>query len=83
MSGNDQPDFAAIRNGEELGLVFSEDKKTLLACVNEEIRELVIPGHVTAVGSHAFFDKCKKLTRITLHSGITDIGCGAFAYCEI
>ena len=74
------PDPKAIREAEEAGLVFSEDKKTLLECRNKEIEEAVIPDGVTEIGEEAF-EGCEALVSVTIPDGVTKIGRNAFGSC--
>ena len=53
------------------------------ACENNmEVKHLIVPGHVRAIGESAFAN-CKKLTDITFESGIErmDMGRSVFAGC--
>ena len=46
----------------------------------EEIKDLVIPNSVTAIGDHAF-NFCTGLTSVTIPNSVTTIGFGAFYGC--
>ncbi len=53
------------------------------ACENNmDVKHLIVPGHVRAIGESAFAN-CKKLTDVTFESGIErlDMGRSAFAGC--
>ena len=54
MAKKTSPDPAAIRKAEELGLLFSENKKTLLECTDKEIAAVEIPAGITEIGANAF-----------------------------
>ena len=45
-----------------------------------EIKDLVIPNSVTAIGDYAFSD-CKGLTSVTIPNSVTAIGNNAFSSC--
>ena len=46
-----------------------------------EVKELAIPGGVTAIGNWAFFG-CRGLTAVTIPNGVTSIGISAFGGCS-
>ena len=81
MSDQNYPDPGAIRNAEEQGLVFSEDKKILLTCENKEITAVVIPDGVTEIGDNAFYG-CTNLTGIVIPPSVTSIEESAFYGCS-
>ena len=59
------------------GLLYSKDKKTLVAGLNK--KNVTILSDVTSIGDYAFC-YCDKLTSITIPSGVTSIGVAAFSY---
>ena len=81
MSDQNYPDPGAIRNAEEQGLVFSEDKKILLTCENKELSAVVIPDGVTEIGDNAFYG-CTNLTGIVIPPSVTSIEESAFYGCS-
>ena len=65
----------------ENGILFSKDKKTLLAYPPaKDGATYVLPNYVTTIGSYAFA-KCRNLSSISLHNNVTIIGEGAFTLC--
>ena len=74
------PDPKAIREAEEAGLVFSEDKKTLLECRNKKIETAVIPDGVTKIETGVFAG-CTSLTNVVIPNGVTGIGYSTFFRC--
>lgn len=48
---------------------------------NAEIKNLVIPEGVEAIGTCAFY-KCTNLTSVTIGNSVTEIGLGAFSGCS-
>ena len=75
------PDPKAIREAEEAGLVFSEDKKILLDCRDKKIEKAVIPDGVTGIGYSTFF-RCISLTGVKIPGSVTKIGLWAFQGCS-
>ena len=68
------------------GIVFSYQANPLcyahhLYLNGEEVKELVVPDGVTAIGSYAF-EGCKELTKVTLAKSLTSIGYSAFSGCQ-
>ena len=47
----------------------------------EEVKDLVIPNSVTAIGSYAFYG-CSSLSSVTIPENLTSIGEGAFGGCS-
>ena len=45
------------------------------------VTEVVIPEHITAIGTAAFYN-CDSLRQVTFHDGITSIGDRAFSNCD-
>jgi hypothetical protein len=70
-------DLSAIKNAEEKGLLFSEDRKTLLKCTNRDITQVVIPEGVTVIGENAFTFS-HKLIRVVLPESVKIIDEMAF-----
>lgn len=62
------------------GVLFSKDKKKLLAFPAGKSKSYMIPDGVTTIGSYAF-SGCKELTSVTLPKSITTIGGDAFFRC--
>lgn len=56
------------------GLLYSKDRKTILALVDKSLKEVTIPNTVTKIGEQAFYD-CTDLTAVH----ITDLA----AWCHI
>ena len=96
MPDHNLPNLDAIRKAEEQGLVFSEDKRTLLECTNKEIIEAVIPDGVTTIGDpgcpqdyfllflgekQAFYN-CENLIKVLIPNSVTSIEYGAFGECS-
>ena len=75
-------DLKRIAADEEKGIVFSEDKRTLIRYNQSTVNDLtyVIPNGVTAVGDEAFSKQ--KLTFVKIPDGVTTIGKRAFYFCE-
>ena len=65
------------------GILYSKDKKTLLACPAGKVAEsLSIPTSVTKIADLAFY-KCSKLTGdLTIPNSVKSIGIQAFQYCS-
>lgn len=61
---------------------FGEQFKTITDWMFAEtgLTEITIPGHITHIGSMAFYSS-EKLTKVTISSGVTSIGDGAFSGC--
>ena len=51
-------DSTEYQKAEQQGLVFSDDKKTLLRCLKQGIRKVKIPNGVTHLSDHAFSHCC-------------------------
>ena len=47
----------------------------------EEVKDLVIPNNITAIGSYTF-DGCSGLTSVTIPNSVTGIGASAFSGCS-
>ena len=47
----------------------------------EEVKDLVIPNNITAIGSYTF-DGCSGLTSVTIPNSVTGIGTSAFSRCS-
>ena len=47
----------------------------------EEVKDLVIPNNITAIGSYTF-DGCSGLTSVTIPNSVTGIGESAFSRCS-
>ena len=71
----DSKDFAVID-----GVLFSKDKKTLIAFPNGKAASYTVPDGVTMIEACAF-EGCKDLTAITLPKSITNIRPYAFSGC--
>jgi hypothetical protein len=48
---------------------------------DDDVKEVVIPSGVTAIGDWAFCE-CESLTSITIPDSVTRIGIGAFCGCS-
>ena len=61
-------------------LIYSNDKKTLILCMQNCEGEVIIPEGVTAISDGAFYD-CQKITNVVLPEGLLSIGDNAFYNC--
>ncbi len=59
----------------ENGILYNRGK-TKIFYVNPQVKELVLDNTVTQIGDYAFAGS--QVTGVTLHSGVTSIGVGAF-----
>lgn len=66
----------------EGGVLYSKDKKKLLAYPNAKEKDYVIPNGVTEIAPFAF-DGCTSLCNIDMPSTLTTIGRGAFESCTM
>ena len=62
------------------GVLFSNEKTTLVAYPAAKAPDYEIPNSVTAIGNYAFY-RCIGLTSITIPNSVTAIGRSAFANC--
>ncbi len=62
------------------GVLFSNEKTTLVAYPAAKAPDYEIPNSVTAIGDYAFSD-CVGLTSVTIPNSVTAIGRSAFANC--
>ena len=58
----------------------SEDGKTLIECLDKDIKEVIIPNGITKIGHRAFED-CTTLQSIDIPNSVTEIRKLAFCYC--
>ena len=74
-------DKQRIAVDESKGIYFSENKQTLEK-YNEKLseKEYATPSGLTAIGARAF-EKCSKLTNVTISDGVISIGERAFLKC--
>ena len=63
----------------ENGVLFNNDKTTLICCPAGKTGNYTVPNGVTTIGNAAFY-YC-KLISITLSNGVTTIGNSAFSSC--
>jgi len=63
------------------GVLFSKDKKTLLAFPKAKAASYTIPNGVTMIGNKAF-DNCVSLKSVTIPSSVTSIGDNAFSFSD-
>ena len=73
---DDNPNFCSID-----GVLYSKDKKTLIAYPGAKGNEYTIPEGTILIDEFAF-NYCRKLTSVTLPQSIEDIGRYAFEWCE-
>ena len=73
---DDNPNFCSID-----GVLYSKDKKTLIAYPGAKGNEYTIPEGTVLIDEFAF-NYCRKLTSVTLPQSIEDIGRYAFEWCE-
>ena len=73
-------DLNKITADEKRGVVFSEDKKTLLKVPQELSGVYTVPDGITAVAACAF-ENCMELRRIVLPESVTILGVGSFSGC--
>lgn len=62
------------------GVVYTKDGKTLVLCPAGKSGNFIVPQQAASMAPFAFFS-CKKLKKITLPAGTTEIPDGAFAGC--
>ena len=62
-------------------VLYSKDKKVLVACSSNTQGALTIPNSVTSIADGAF-EGCSKITSVKFHDQITSIGRGAFKNCK-
>ena len=62
------------------GILYSNDKTTLVCCPGERDGEFAVPDGVTTIGRCAF-EGCAGLTRVTIPDSVTEIGNYAFCFC--
>ncbi len=63
------------------GVLFTKDKKTLVAYPAGGSTTYTIPDSVTSIGSRAFY-WCSSLTSVTIPDSVTSIGSLAFYWCS-
>ena len=63
------------------GVLFSKDKRELVAYPIARKGAYVIPGGTTCIGDRAFWG-CGNLTGITIPPSVTGIGFDAFGFCD-
>ena len=73
----DNPSFAQIG-----GVLFSKDKRTLLAYPNKKVAIYTVPDGTTAIGNDAFA-YCYNLMKVKLPEGVVSIGDSAFYHCGL
>jgi len=62
------------------GVLFNENRTSLIAYPNEKSTQYTIPNSVTSIGSSAF-SGCTGLTSVTIPNSVTSIGQNAFSGC--
>ncbi len=62
------------------GVLFSNEKTTLVAYPAAKAPDYEIPNSVTAIGDHAF-SNCSGLTSVTIPNSVTTISMSTFANC--
>ena len=62
------------------GLLYDNEKTTLLICPSGKVGKVEIPAGVTTIGDHAFAT-CSGLTEVSIPESVTTIGAGAFSGC--
>jgi uncharacterized protein YjdB len=65
----------------EDGVLYSKDKKTLIAYPGGKIGAFTIPSGVTSIGDSAF-QECRNISNVTIPNTVTIIGEGAFLLCD-
>jgi len=63
------------------GILYNNDKTTLVAYPEGKGITFTIPAGVTGIGAYAFYI-CRSLTGITIPNGVTTIGEAAFSACS-
>ena len=63
------------------GVLYSKDKKTLIAYPEGKGSSYSIPNGVTSIGNSAF-RSCSRLTSVTIPGSVTSIGKSAFLHCN-
>ncbi len=74
-------DIAAWCNIQFDYAAFSSWTTKALTLNGEEIKNLVIPSSVTAIGNYTF-QSLNNITSVTIPNSVTSIGQSAFAYCS-
>ena len=69
--------FSVIDNN-----IYSKNKKELVAYTDKEGEtNFAVPQEITVIRNSAF-SRSKNLANISIHSGVTEIGCLAFSFCS-
>lgn len=63
------------------GILYSKDKRTVIACPAGKNGSIQVPDTVTHIGENAF-SGCSQLTGITIPESVTNIGKDAFWDCQ-
>ena len=69
----------ALEDGD--GVKYSQDRKRLLKCDNEQLKSYRVLESREIIGDGAFWG-CEALTEILLPDSVTSIGNGAFEWCK-
>ncbi len=65
----------------EDGVLFSKDKKRIIAFPSDKAKHYIIPSSVKSIGNIAF-STCRNLASITIPSSVTSIGDSSFCECS-
>ena len=71
----------SAKYAEENGVIYNKDKTKLLFVNGSVEGEFTVPATVTEIGSYAFANS--NITKVTLHSGVTKLGEGAFESSQV
>ena len=66
---------------DKYGVEFSDDRKVLIKCTNENIETYTIPDDVECISALSFFG-CKQLSDIVIPPSVQMIKNGAFCGCH-